>query len=80
MKVLRVTGAKDPDEFIKTKGPVHFRNLIDGSENQIDYRLHAVTSKYDLTVDEQKVEFLKEASDLVARRRRSRAGRCIRCA
>ena len=26
-----------------------------------------MTSKYDLTVDEQKVEFLKEASDLVAR-------------
>ena len=67
VKVLRVTGAKDPDEFIKTKGPDAFRNLLDGSENQIDYRLHAVTSKYDLTVDEQKVEFLKEASDLVAR-------------
>ena len=67
VKVLRVTGAKDPDEFIKTRGPDAFRNLIDGSENQIDYRLHAVTSKYDLTVDEQKVEFLKEASDLVAR-------------
>ena len=67
VKVLRVTGAKDPDEFIKTKGPDAFRNLLDASENQIDYRLHAVTSKYDLTVDEQKVEFLKEASDLVAR-------------
>ena len=61
VKLLRVTGAKDPDEFIKTKGPDAFRNLLDGSENQIDYRLHAVTSKYDLTVDEQKVEFLKEA-------------------
>ena len=67
VKVLRITGAKDPDEFIKTRGPDAFRNLLDGSENQIDYRLHAVTSKYDLTVDEQKVEFLKEASDLVAR-------------
>ena len=30
----------------------------------MDYRLRAVTDKYDLTVDEQKVEFLKEASEL----------------
>ena len=67
VKVLRMSGAKDPDEFIKLKGSDAFRNLIDAAENQVDYRLRAVTDKYDLTVDEQKVEFLKEASELVAR-------------
>lgn len=67
VKVLRMNGAKDPDEFIKLKGAEAFRNLLEGSENQIDYRLRSVTDKYDLSIDEQKVEFLKEASDLVAR-------------
>ena len=67
VKVLRLSGAKDPDEFIKLKGADAFRNLLEASENQIDYRLRSVTDKYDLSVDEQKVEFLKEASDLVAR-------------
>ncbi len=67
VKVLRMTGAKDPDEFIKLKGADAFRALLENSENQVDYRLRTVTNKYDLTVDEQKVEFLKEASDLVAR-------------
>ena len=67
VKVLRMSGAKDPDEFIKLKGADAFRNLLEASENQIDYRLRAVTDKYDLSVDEQKVEFLKESSDLVAR-------------
>ena len=67
VKVLRLNGAKDPDEFIKLKGADAFRNLLENSENQIDYRLRTVTDKYDLSVDEQKVEFLKEASDLVAR-------------
>ena len=33
----------------------------------MDYRLRTVTEKYDLAVDEQKVEFLKEATELVAR-------------
>lgn len=67
VKVLRLEGAKDPDEFIKRKGPEAFRKLLEGSENQIDYRLRQVTAKYDLGVDEQKVDFLKEATELVAR-------------
>ena len=67
VKVLALTGAKDPDEYIKTRGPDAFRNLLEGSENQLDYRLRAVTEKYDLTQDAQKVEFLKEATEFVAR-------------
>ena len=67
VKVLSMSGAKDPDGYIKTKGADAFRNLLDKSENHIDYRLQTVTDKYDLSVDEQKVAFLKEASDMVAR-------------
>ena len=66
VKVLRLEGAKDPDEYIKKRGADAFRNLLEGSEDQIDYRLRAVTEKYELSSDEQKVAFLKEASELVA--------------
>ncbi|MEG1632820.1 MAG: DNA primase [Oscillospiraceae bacterium] len=66
VRVLTVQGAKDPDEFIKLKGADAFRNLLDGSENQIEYRLRAVTSKYDLASDTDKVAFLRDATDLVA--------------
>ena len=66
VKVLRLEGAKDPDDFIKTKGPDAFRNLLEASENQIDYRMRSVMDKYDLSIDEQKVEYLKEATELVA--------------
>ena len=65
--MLALTGAKDPDEYIKTRGPDAFRNLLEGSENQLDYRLRSVVEKYDLGQDAQKVDFLKEATDLVAR-------------
>lgn len=67
VKVLRLEGAKDPDEFIKLKGPEAFRKLLEGSEDQIDYRLRAVTEKYDFSSDGDKVAFLKEATELVAR-------------
>ena len=66
VRVLRMEGAKDPDEYIKTFGPDAFRNLLEASENHIDYRLDSIRRKYDLSVDEQKVAFLREGCDMVA--------------
>ena len=66
VKVLRLSGAKDPDEYIKKRGADAFRNLLEGSEDQIEYRLNSITSKYDLSADDQKVAFLKEATSLIA--------------
>ena len=66
VKILRMSGAKDPDEFIKQKGAGAFRNLLEASEDQVDYRLRAVREKYDLTLDEQRVAYLKEATYLLA--------------
>jgi DNA primase len=67
VRVLRVTGAKDPDEFIKTYGAAAFAALLDGSSNHIEYQLNQVKSKYDLTQDDQRVAYLKEAAKLVAK-------------
>ena len=66
VKVLRMTGAKDPDEFIRMRGADAFRQLLEGSEDQIEYRLRVIGSKYDLTLDDQKVAFLQEATQLIA--------------
>ncbi len=66
VRVLRVTGAKDPDEFIKAYGRDAFARLLDQSENQVDYRLDQIKKKYDLTDDSQKVLFLQEAAQLLA--------------
>lgn len=66
VKVLRMQGAKDPDEFIKTYGAEAFAKLLDQSENHIEYRIEQIKRKYTLTDDTQKVEFLKEAVVLIA--------------
>ena len=67
VRILRMSGAKDPDEFIQKRGAEAFRKLIEGSENQVDYQLSSIQSKYDLTADEQKVDFVREASELLAK-------------
>jgi len=66
VRVLRITGAKDPDEFIKSKGADALKNLLERSENHIEYRLASSASKYDLTKDDQRVGFLKEAALLLS--------------
>ena len=67
VRVLQMSGAKDPDEYIKLKGPAAFAKLIEGSENQVEYRLAQIAKKYDLSLDAQKVDYLREAEDLLAR-------------
>ena len=66
VKVLRVRGAKDPDEFLKKHGPQAFAKLLDQSENHIEYRIEQVQSKYNLDDDDQRLEFLKEAVNVLA--------------
>lgn len=66
VKVLRMKGAKDPDEFINKFGAESFAKLLDQSENHIEYRIEQVRSRYDLTEDAQRVDFLKEAVGVIA--------------
>ncbi|MBR3692678.1 MAG: DNA primase [Clostridia bacterium] len=66
VQVLRIPGAKDPDEFIKKNGPEAFNALLSQSEGQTEYRLRIIRQKYDLSHDDQKVAFLREASGMLA--------------
>ena len=66
VKILRMKGAKDPDEFLKKNGADAFRALLNQSENQAEYRLQSLKNKYDLHDDAQRVSFLREAAELIS--------------
>lgn len=66
VKILRIPGAKDPDEFIKAKGAEAFRKLIERSDNDIRYRIESAREKYDFTEDDQRILFLREAAGIIA--------------
>ncbi|MBR1780899.1 MAG: DNA primase, partial [Oscillospiraceae bacterium] len=66
VRVLRVTGAKDPDEYIKAYGREAFAALLRGATDQMEYRLNQIAAQYDLAQDDQRVSYLKEAAALVA--------------
>ena len=66
VRVLRMQGAKDPDEFLKKYGADRFKVLLDGSQSQMEYRLQSLMGRYHLERDEERVQFLQEAAKLIA--------------
>ncbi len=66
VKVLKMRDAKDPDEFLKKFGADRFRILLEESSNRVEYQLRAIQKKYDLTVDEERVNFVSEASVFIS--------------
>ena len=65
VKVLQIKDAKDPDEFLKKFGPDKFKLLLEGSSNRVEYQLNTIRSKYDLSIDDQRVKFLQESAELI---------------
>ena len=66
--VLQIPGAKDPDEYIKKYGSERFKALLDGVGNALDFRLGRLKNKYDLKQDAQRLEYVKEAVNMLAER------------
>lgn len=66
VKVLSMSGAKDPDEYIKKFGSQRFRMLIEGSSSAMDFEIEKLRGKYDLGSAEGKVGYLKEFVSFMA--------------
>lgn len=66
VNVLTVTGAKDPDEFIQTYGPQRFQLLLEGCSNALEFEINKLRAKYDLSLPDGRVGFLKEFCRLLS--------------
>ncbi len=69
IKVINIPQGKDPDEFLRNKGENGhdaFKNVIEGSGNDIEYRLNKLRHNYNLKEAEGKVAFLSEAVKILA--------------
>jgi len=55
-RVLRMNGAKDPDEYIKSFGPQRFRDLLSQSRPRFDYKLENILAAHDLENPDEKIK------------------------
>ena len=65
-RVMTLTDGKDPDEFIKAKGPEMFQILAEGARPFIAYKIDLIKQNYDLSDTEQLLEFAEAAAAVLA--------------
>lgn len=66
VRVLRIEGAKDPDEYIVKYGADSFRRLLEDSLTGFDYRLGKIMSGINPDIPEDRLKAAGEAAKLIA--------------
>jgi len=64
--VVRISGAKDPDEYLKKFGAVRFKNLLKQTQGSVEYELAKRREGIDTSTDLGKIDYLKRAYGLLA--------------
>ena len=64
--VVKMKGAKDPDEYLKLYGAARFKNLLKGSQGSVEYELTKRREGIDTDTDIGKIDYLKRAYGVLA--------------
>ena len=66
VRVLQMSGAKDPDEYIKKFGPDRFRKLLNDSRTGFEFRLSAILARHDMNDGSEKLRAAAEICEMIA--------------
>lgn len=66
VRVLKLNGAKDPDEYIKKFGADKFRQVLGESRTEFEFRLDTVLGKYDVTIPDDRIRAANELCGYIA--------------
>ncbi len=66
-RILRMEGAKDPDEYIQKFGKIGFQKIIDSSYTQFDYKFESILKKYDINVTDDRIKAADAVADVISR-------------
>ena len=66
VRVLKLTGAKDADEFIKRFGNDAFYSLLKSSDSAFNFKMEKALAKYDLATADGKLRAARELTSLIA--------------
>lgn len=65
-RIIKMEGAKDPDEYIKKFGAVRFKQLLERSDGAIDFEMRKCAAGLDLESENDRVTYLKRCVSLFA--------------
>ncbi len=67
VRVVHLSGGKDPDEILRKYGPERVRSLIDGAANDIEFELLRARKDLDLLSSDGKMKYLDAAAEILAK-------------
>ncbi len=67
MRILQMTGAKDPDEYILKYGSVRFQKLMDDAISLIEFKIKVLQKDLNLENASDKIKFLNEIAKLISK-------------
>ena len=56
VRVLKISGAKDPDEFIKKYGADKFSEQLAASRGKFEYNMDSVLARYNISIPDEKIK------------------------
>ena len=65
-RILRVENAKDPDEYIRKFGAGAFKNLMERSRSEFDFKLEKIIAEHPIEDPDHRIKALEESVRLVA--------------
>lgn len=66
VRILKLNGAKDPDEYIKKFGADRFRALLGESRTGFDFKVARVLNEFDIQIPDEKIKASKAICDIIA--------------
>ena len=65
-RILKVENAKDPDEYIRKFGAGAFKNLMERSRSEFDFKLEKILAEHPIEDPDHKIKALDESVRLIA--------------
>ena len=66
VRILRMEGAKDPDEYIKKYGADSFRRLLDSSRTGFEFKMETTLKRFNLDVPSDKIKASAELCEYIS--------------
>lgn len=66
VRIIKLSGAKDPDEYIKKFGADRFRALLGEGKTGFDFKISRILSQYDIQIPEDKIKASRAICDIIA--------------
>ncbi len=66
VRVLKITDAKDPDEYIKKFGSAAFNQILTASRGKFEYNMDSVLARHNIAIPDEKIKACNELSAMIA--------------